>query len=174
MDSMKHYATQITHAVRFSGGTLRRAIATLVIAAATFVLLMLTSFPGYSWQMLNRSVFYLDEVISMHVWGLQQSSGTIGLVLAISYAVLTGIALVNMSTLVQVNGLRSMVSGTGSLTPALLVGGCASCGAGLLGLLGFVGAGALLPFHGNGIRFAGILLVLGFLASTGNPRTCNI
>lgn len=55
-----------------------------------------------------------------------------------------------------------------------LVAGCASCGAGVLGALGFVGAMAALPFDGNLLRVGGIGLLLLFLGRAGDPRTCSV
>ncbi|MFC6730566.1 hypothetical protein ACFQDG_18090, partial [Natronoarchaeum mannanilyticum] len=52
--------------------------------------------------------------------------------------------------------------------------GCASCGAGVLGALGFVGAMAALPFDGNLLRVGGIALLLFFLGRAGDPQTCSI
>ncbi|MFB6076833.1 MAG: hypothetical protein ABEK12_01735, partial [Candidatus Nanohaloarchaea archaeon] len=101
------------------------------------------------------------------------SYGAVGLGLLALYAVLSGIALYNVAVLVRMHGFKQLVN-AGSITPAFLVGGCASCGAGLLGLLGFAGALAGLPFQGTELRVLGILLLAYFLSSTGDPRTCSI
>jgi hypothetical protein len=44
----------------------------------------------------------------------------------------------------------------------------------VLGLLGFAGAVAALPFHGNLLRVGGLLLLVGYLARAGDPRRCAV
>lgn len=58
--------------------------------------------------------------------------------------------------------------------PGVVAAGCASCGAGVLGALGFVGTMAALPYDGNLLRVGGIVLLLFFLGRAGDPRTCSI
>lgn len=161
-------------AVRHAVGNRYRAAGTVTVAAVTYVLFILSTFPTYSIQLLDANVLYLGEAVGTLTWNFTETAGVHGLGLVTVYAVLTGVAVVNMVTLVQRNGMRSMVAGSGSITPAFLVGGCAGCGAGLLGAIGFIGALSLLPFNGNGVRLLGIILILVFLVKTGDPKTCTI
>ncbi|NHN49282.1 hypothetical protein G9464_17045 [Halostella sp. JP-L12] len=94
-------------------------------------------------------------------------------VIVATYVVLTGIAVSNALALVQRARRRSASTIVGVL-PGLLAAGCASCGAGVLGALGFVGAMAALPFDGNLLRLGGIALLLFFLGRAGDPRTCSL
>jgi hypothetical protein len=86
---------------------------------------------------------------------------------------LTGVAVTNAVTLFRRARRRGASTALGVL-PGFLAAGCASCGAGVLGALGFVGAMAALPFEGNLLRLGGIVLLVFFLGRTGDPRTCSI
>lgn len=152
----------------------RRQLAiTLAGTVISFVAFMLLSFPAYTQQMLGASVFYLDDAVVALTWNMQQSAGTAGLVLSAIYAVLVGATLSVLSLQVQLNGVRA-AGGVGGVVPGLLASGCASCGVGLLSLLGFAGVVSVLPFHGNSIRVAGIGVLLIVLARVGDPRNCAI
>jgi len=69
---------------------------------------------------------------------------------------------------------------TGSVTGALggAVGffgaGCASCGAGILSLLGVADGAAILPFEGLGVQVASIGLMLLALEYNGRSEACSI
>lgn len=149
----------------------------LLIAAgatvSTYVFLVLSTFPQFAVQLLTRDpadLFYAVATLTRETY---LSVGWLGLSLVTMYALLSGIALTNAVTLFRRARGRGASTVLG-VVPGLLAAGCASCGAGVLGALGFVGAMAALPFEGNLLRVGGILLLLFFLVRTGDPRTCTI
>jgi len=150
-----------------------RTVGTVAVAAVTYCLLVLSSFPTYTMQMLGADLAYADDALLALTANTYQTIGALGLGLIVVYAVVTGVALtaaVGRVRYVGVSGAR----GLSSVLPGLVASGCASCGAGVLGLLGFVGALATLPFHGNLLRLGGLVLLLGYLSRIGDPRQCSI
>lgn len=150
----------------------RLALAGLV-TAATYVVLVLSTFPQFTLQLLSRNPADVGYAVAALTREVYLGSGWIGLALVTIYALLTGVAVTNSVALVRRARHRGASTAVGVL-PGMLAAGCASCGAGVLGALGFVGAMAMLPFDGNLLRVGGILLLLGFLARAGDPRTCTI
>ncbi|MFC4408327.1 hypothetical protein [Haloarchaeobius iranensis] len=139
----------------------------------TYLVLVLSTFPQFSLQLVSRDPTDIGYAVSTLTREVYLTTGWIGLALVVLYALLTGVALTHTAALYR----QTRASGATSLAtvlPGVLAAGCASCGAGVLGMLGFVGAMAALPFQGNLLRAAGILLLVGFLARTGDPRTCNV
>lgn len=151
----------------------RRAAAAVAVAAVAYVILVLSSFPAYTYELLAADLGYLGAAVLALTGNLYASTGAAGIAAIVIYAVLTGIAVVHLAVQVRVNGGVSMLW-AGGTAPAFLIGGCAGCGAGFLGLLGFAGALTLLPFHGNGLRWAGVVLFVYFLARAGDPTTCDV
>lgn len=149
----------------------------LLIAGAatlvTYALLVLSTFPQFSYQMLTRDPTALVYTISVLTREAYVTTGWIGIALVTAYALLTGVAVTNVVTLFR-RARRRGASTLAGVLPGVLAAGCASCGAGVLGMLGFVGAMAALPFDGNLLRLGGIALLVFFLGRTGNPRTCSI
>ncbi len=151
----------------------RRLLMTAAGTAVTYVVLVLSSFPQFSVQVLANDpgdVVYAVSALTREVY---LSTGAVGLVLVTGYAVLTGIATTNALALVGRARRRGASTIVGVL-PGVVAAGCASCGAGVLGALGFVGAMAALPYDGNLLRVGGIVLLLFFLGRAGDPRTCSI
>lgn len=174
MERMQSDITNIRSALHHVTKQRGRLVAAIGVAFVTYVLYMLSTFPEYAIQMVQHGASFLEPAVAALSWNFVQGAGILGLGLVAVYALLTGVAAVNMATLIKMHGLSSLVAGSSSITPAFLVGGCAGCGAGLLGFFGFVGAASLLPFNGNGVRVIGILLILFFLAKTGDPETCAV
>jgi hypothetical protein len=143
------------------------------LAATTYVVLVLSSFPEYSVQMLGAGLEYVDDAVIALTANTYATIGAVGLGLIVAYALLTGVAITNALGRVRRFGV-SETSWLSSALPGLLASGCASCGAGLLGVLGFAGALAALPFHGNLLRVAGLLLLVGYLTRVGDPRYCTV
>lgn len=145
---------------------------TLLGGATAYILLVIFSFPTYMYQLLGRSILYLPEVIAMSTYSILDTAGLIGLSLTIIYAALTGITLTNFY--LNLKNQSSDLKNLGAFLPGFLVSGCASCGVGLLPFIGFTGVLVSLPFSGNSIRVAGILLMLGLLQRSGDPETCSV
>lgn len=168
------FLTDLRSALAYPATTPRRFVLTAGLATATFVGLVFSTFPGYTVQMLSAGVVrYAATAFVALLETTYKSIGTTGVGLIVAYAVLTGVALLNVAAQVK----RTQVSGFSDLlgiVPGLLASGCASCGAGVLGLLGFAGALAAMPFHGNLLRLAGLLLLLFFLGRAGDPRQCQL
>jgi len=145
---------------------------TLIIAAITYTLIILLSFPQYSIGVLSRDLTFLTEAVTELSINTYATSGLLGMTLTVLYAVMTGItvSLISFQSLGSLKSFRDI----SAATPGLLAAGCAGCGAGLLGFIGFTGALATLPFEGNLVRFAGISLLIYFIARTGDPRTCKV
>lgn len=150
-----------------------RLLSTAVGTAVTYVVLVLSSFPQFSVQVLGNDLGDVVYAISALTREVYLSTGAVGLVLVAGYAVLTGIATTNALALAR-RARRQGASTIVGVVPGVLAAGCASCGAGVLGALGFVGAMAALPYDGNLLRVGGIVLLLYFLGRAGDPRTCSL
>ena len=144
-----------------------------LVAVATYVLLVLSAFPQFSIQVLTRDptdVVYAVETLTRQVY---LSAGWVGIGLVTIYAILTGIAVTNAVTLLR-HTRSTGASTVAGIVPGVLAAGRASCGAGVLGALGYVGVMAVLPFDGNLLRVGGVVLLLVVLANAGDPRTCAV
>jgi hypothetical protein len=172
-DSAERFGRQLRAALSYPVGSGRRALATGVVGVVTYVLLILSTFPEMSMQMLGAGLHWFDETLVLLTENTYATNGATGLGMIIVYAGLTGVSVVNTVGQVQTMGISSASDLVGVL-PGLVASGCASCGAGLLGFLGFAGAMAALPFHGDLLRVGGIVLLLGFLARSGDPRQCAV
>lgn len=148
-----------------------RILSTVSLSAITFSLMTLSSFPGYSLQFIGSGL----ENIPTAIIALAENSYATGLLnisLTVAYAGLIGISLTNLG--IQLKARQTSKGTIAGIGPGFIAAGCAGCGAGVLGFLGFTGALAALPFQGNGIRIAGLLLLLYFILATGNPETCEV
>lgn len=152
-----------------TGGRLLFAVS---VAAVTYVFLVLSTFPQMSVQMLAAGPEWLDEAVVLLTRNTYATVGVSGLGLVVLYAALTGVAVTN--TVAQFRASGGGLGTVGGLLPGLVASGCASCGAGVLGLLGFAGALAVMPFHGDFLRVGGIALLLFVLVRTGDPRVCDV
>jgi hypothetical protein len=162
-------------AVGYATATARRALATAAAAAAAYCLLVLTAFPGYTAQLLGADATYLGEALVALSANTAATAGVVGIALVVLYALVTGVAVVVAVGQFRFAGGTAAASGSVSgVLPGLVASGCASCGAGLLGALGFAGALAALPFHGNLLRVAGLAVLVWFLARAGDPSTCRV
>ncbi|ODR80771.1 hypothetical protein BG842_10730 [Haladaptatus sp. W1] len=170
---IRRLLSQLAAALAYPVSSIPRAVGTAVVAAVTYVLLILSTFPEMSMQMLGAGMQWADDTLVLLTENVLATNGWFGLGLIVCYAVLTGVAVTNAAAQARVTGVSSLSDLTGVL-PGLVASGCASCGAGLLGFLGFAGAMAALPFHGDLLRVGGIVLLLGFLGRAGDPRSCRV
>ena len=146
---------------------------TVLGSILAYIILVIFSFPTYMYQLLGRSLTYLPEVIFTSSLNIYDTAGLIGLPLTIIYAVLTGITLTNVTLSLKMQSFSS-IKELGVFLPGFLVSGCASCGFGLLSFIGLTGVLATLPFSGNSVRLGGIIIMIGLLQKSGNPKTCSI
>jgi len=171
--SADRFGRQLRDALSYPFESGRRALAATAVGVVTYVLLILSTFPEMSIQMLGAGLHWFDETLVLLTQNTYATNGATGLGMIIVYAGLTGVAVVNTAGQVRRMGVSS-ASDLAGVLPGLVASGCASCGAGLLGFLGFAGAMAALPFHGDLLRVGGIVLLLGFLARSGDPRQCAV
>lgn len=163
---------RVAASIEYTFSSLRRALAATTVAIATFALLLASSYPSFSVRTLLAGPGNWEHTFRVLLFVLVEGAGATGIALATTYAGLTGVLVVVVARGLRTAGSSSVVDLSGAL-PGLLLSGCASCGAGLLGLLGATGAVAVLPFHGNGLRAVGVALLVVLLARTGDPRRCH-
>ena len=159
--------------VAYAVSTPRRALATALVAAGTSVVLAASAYPSFAVRMLVAGPTYWEHTLRMLFFVLVEGAGPLGVALVALYALLTGVLTVVVARQLRTIGPSGLLSVSGAL-PGLLASGCASCGAGLLGLVGVTGAVAALPFHGNGLRALGIAVLGVLLARTGDPQRCGL
>lgn len=150
-----------------------RLLAAAAVTLASYVVVLLSSFPQFSVQVVARDPADLPWAMAVLTEEARLNGGWTGIALLVAYAVLTGVAVTNAAALVR-RVRYTGVSTAAGVVPGLLAAGCASCGAGVLGLLGFAGAMAALPYDGTLLRLGGVLLLLFFLGRAGDPRTCRL
>ena len=172
-EQSERFRANLVAALSFPLTTNQRVLSAAIGSILTYVVLILSSFPEYSVQMLAGGLYYVDDAVLALTANTYASIGSLGLGLIVAYAVLTGIAMTNVIAQLQMHTISSVRDLFG-VVPGLLASGCASCGAGVLGLLGFAGALAALPFNGNLLRLGGIVLLLYFLHRSGDPRACEV
>jgi hypothetical protein len=148
-----------------------RATGTLLGGLAAFLLTIFTASPTYSMQMLSSGFRYWGIAFITRFTGVLMNTGYTGMLLTLAFSALVGVTLTN--TVIQLRMNRVDLSSLGAL-PGFLAGGCASCGVGVLSLLGFGGVLASMPFQGNLLRLGGVLLLTVLIVRTGNPETCGI
>ena len=169
----RRWGSDLLGALTYPTTSATRIVGGAIVAVLTYVLLILSTFPAMSMQMLGAGLTWFDETLVLLTENVLATNGWFGLVLIITYAVLTGVAVVNVAAQVSLAGVSGLSDLTGVL-PGFVASGCASCGAGLLGFLGFTGALAAMPFHGDLLRVGGLLLLVGFLVRAGDPRNCRV
>ncbi|WP_232700388.1 hypothetical protein [Halobacterium wangiae] len=165
--------TDLFAAFGYAFATGWRVLGVGVVAAVTYVVLVLSAFPSYTAQMLGAGVGYADDALLALTENTVSTAGALGLALVVLYALVTGVVAVTVVGRLRVTD-RSGVGSIAGVVPGVVVSGCASCGAGLLGALGFAGVLAALPFHGNLVRLAGVAVLLWFLARAGDPAACGV
>jgi hypothetical protein len=172
---LRRWGGDFAVALAFPLTSLRRTVGAALVAAATFLLLVLSTFPTMTVQLLRADLTYLDDAVALLAGNLYATTGATGVALVFAYAVLTGVVVTDVLVRIRSVGLGSeSASSLGGVAPGLVASGCASCGAGVLGLLGFAGVLAALPFHGTLLRLGGLALLVVALVRTGDPRTCRV
>lgn len=149
----------------------KRAAGTAAVSLSTFLLTIFSANPSYSIQMLSSGMQYWSIAFTTRFTGMVMNTGYTGLLLTAAFSLLVGVTMTN--TVIQLRMNRVNLNLLGAL-PGFLAGGCASCGVGVLSLLGLGGVLASMPFSGNSLRLGGVLLLVVLIVRTGNPDTCNI
>lgn len=148
----------------------------LSIALSVWVVFVLLFFPQYSMQMVSYGPGYAFEAVSALVWYQYGAGGILGVVLPVLIAGLVSVtAVVTGVSLLQQRQAEQSLGGIVGGGIGVLSAGCASCSVGVLALLGFAGAVALLPFGGKGLQTASVLLLLVSLEYTGRrSSSCEV
>jgi len=162
---------ELSSGVKGSLRNRKRVLGTLMTGSLAFLLTVFSANPGYSVQMLSSGLEYWPIALMTRFTGLMMNSGYTGAALTLVFSGLVGVTMTN--TVIQLKMNKISLDSLGAL-PGFLAGGCASCGVGVLSLLGFGGVLASLPFQGNLLRLGGVLLLLALVVRTGNPDTCSI
>lgn len=149
----------------------KRIFGTLIAGFLTFSITVLSANPGYSWQMLHSGIQFWGMALITRLSGLLATSGYTGAILTALFSLLVGVTVTN--TVIQLRMNKLDISSLGAI-PGFLAGGCASCGVGVLSLLGFGGVLASMPYQGNSLRIGAVLLLIALIIRTGNPDSCKL
>lgn len=163
-------------AVKEAFGTRKRTLSVIAITALAWTAFVLVTRPTYSFQMLSVNILSTGTVLSTLIWNQNATYGPLGVLLPATMAFLVGVLTVTTAlSFFQNYRTSSSISGTLGGAIGFAGAGCASCGAGLLTLLGVSGGVALLPFNGLGVQAASIAILLGSLEYTGRQdQLCKV
>ena len=150
----------------------RKTFSTFLVSGLFFILLALSTSINYSIQMFSAGFEYWLPAVQFTIRGFYLNGGWTNVILNIIYSVLVGVIITNTYTQFRSSGLE--IENLSGIAPGILVAGCAGCGVGLLSILGLSGLIVSLPFQGLGLKIAGMILILYFIARIGNPRICSI
>jgi hypothetical protein len=171
-DSVRSYWVDFRKAVGFSVDSWRKRVGVVLLSVLSFLFFVGLTFPQYAFDLVISGPQYWYDAFASLLWLMRESSGLLGVSLVVLYAIATGVL-----SVVVLGSIKYRSNGSGgflSVLPAVLFSGCASCGAGLLGVIGAFGLASVFPFDGNLIRVMGILLVIGVLSWVGDPRECAV
>ncbi|EGQ42963.1 MAG: hypothetical protein J07AB43_09520 [Candidatus Nanosalina sp. J07AB43] len=146
-----------------------RLASTAVSSIVSFGILILSTNIGMSLQMISSGKVL--SALYIRLTGLSLTAGYSAVLLNILFSILVGITFTN--TLTQLRRGKVSKDALGSI-PGFVAGGCASCGVGVLSLLGLGGVLASLPFQGDLLRLAGVLMLGALILRTGDPELCEI
>jgi hypothetical protein len=152
--------------------SLKASLLTLSISSITFLGIALSSSIEYSVQMFSYGFSSGVTAVQTRIAGLYVNSGLVGIISVTLYSLLIGITLYNFTVQLKFSGVK--MRGLSGIGPGFVAAGCAGCGVGIMTLLGLGGILAILPFNGQLIRLGGILILIYYIAETGNPRSCSI
>lgn len=145
----------------------------VVSSGLLFVLLLVATQPQFSYEMFQAGPKYWGTALASLWELLLQTESSLGLFTVILYALLGGVTLQLIYTKIKTSSPDS-VKGTLTFLPGALAAGCASCGAGVVGLVAGAGALSAIPFPAAYIRIAGICLFVYYLSLEGDPTRCAV
>ncbi|SFC69411.1 hypothetical protein SAMN05444422_11522 [Halobiforma haloterrestris] len=172
-NAIGNHLANLSAAMSYPFETWWGTIGLVLAAAVTYVLLLLSTMPEFSIQMLGDGIHWFEYVLVSLTETVYRTDGWFGLGIIGLYSLLSGVAVVNAVAQLRIVGVASFADLSG-VVPGLLASGCASCGAGLLGFLGFAGGLAALPYDGAVLRIGGLFLLLFFLGRAGHPERCPV
>jgi hypothetical protein len=167
----KSWKRELVRGIKGASANRKRAFGTLGVGLSAFLLTVFSASPEYSVQMLTAGIQHWELAFITRFSGMYATSGVFGILLTLVFSALVGVTMTN--TLVQLKMNKVSLDSLGAL-PGFIAGGCASCGVGVLSLLGFGGVLASMPFEGNLLRLGGVLLLTVLITKTGNPDVCKI
>ncbi|MFQ5620411.1 MAG: hypothetical protein ACE5FT_01050 [Candidatus Nanoarchaeia archaeon] len=139
---------------------------TILAAFIALVLFMLTSVMvnlPLLWTTKSNGIVYLTKLIGSLMVGSFNAFGTLNSITQGVISILIGVSVsmvvFKIQALSHLDPKSSSLS-AGGILAALLSMGCASCGMGVLSLLGIAGGLAVLPFRGLEIWIAGMLMLV--------------
>ncbi len=147
----------------------KRLLSTVVLSILSFSILVFSTNVGMSLQMISSG--QVLSALYLRLTGLSLTAGYSAVLLNILFSILVGITFTN--TLTQLRRGKVSKDALGSI-PGFVAGGCASCGVGVLSLLGLGGVLASLPFQGDLLRLAGVLMLGALILRTGDPELCEV
>lgn len=178
IDRLERFSKDLFAALRYPFQSILRTVLALALAGLVFVVLILASQSLAVLDMLLRNpeiaitTSYIEHMFMINL-SVVRNKGWLPIALSVAYAVLTGIALTNMIAQLRMLQVGSLAN-VGGILPGLFAAGCASCGPGLLALIGFTGGFAALSQQPTVLRLGGMGLFLFFLGLSGDPRECRI
>ena len=152
----------------------RRISTGLATSGLAFLFFLFTVFSAnvkFSVQMLSSGPEYWIPAFQIRYGGLIATSGYTGLLLTLSFCILSAVLIANTLTELKSKNIDFSAAG---VIPGFLAAGCASCGVGLLTFLGLGGALASMPFQGNLLRLGAAILLVGLITRNGSPEKCDI
>ena len=153
----------------------RRITAFTAVTISVWIFFILSSDPLYSFQMITADPSFFTEVFTTLLLD-QVEAGALNVAMPVMLSGLIA-AVTVMTSITLMQNYKSSSSITGTLGSALGItgAGCATCGAGLLTLVGVTGGLAFLPFDGLEIQILSILILIGVLEYTGRQHgVCKI
>lgn len=167
----RSWLDSLIRALSAVAGSRKRLLTAGAISVLTFYVLVLSSYPVYSWQMITTTPFYWFMAFNALLLNMYKTVGMFSIGVTALYSVFTGIAVVH--ALLQIRSHNLDKRNILSMGPGIIATGCASCGAGLLGFLGLLGAISILPMNGDLLKLGGIALLVFFLGRSGDPEICD-
>lgn len=168
---LQRWEKDLLQGLKGSTSNRKRSVSTILIGLAAFLLTVFSASPEYSAQMISAGTDYWSIAFLTRFSGMYATSGINGILLTAIFSILVGVTITNTAVQLSMNKIR--LDSLGAL-PGFLAAGCASCSVGVLSLLGLGGVLASLPFQGNLLRLAGIILLTGLIVRTGDPDKCKI
>jgi hypothetical protein len=171
MKDWRNWLESLKRALSAVVSSRKRVLTAATVSLLTFYILVMSSYPVYSWQMITSTPLYWFIAFNALLLNMYKTVGIFSIGVTALYSVFTGIALVH--ALLQIRSRNLDKKNLLSMGPGIIATGCASCGAGLLGFLGFFGAISLLPMNGDLLKLGGITLLIFFLGRSGDPEICD-
>lgn len=170
MDGLRQLPERVAAALISAFKTKRRSASTLSLSFLMFFIFAFNTNIPWNIDLLSDSIFNLGQVL-LNGYSSFIIAGEHRLVSIVLYSLLVGAAITNF--VVQLIGENFNRKSLATVLPGFVAGGC-GCGIGLLGLLGLGGATLALPFQGQLVVYAGLLLVTFALYDMGDPDVCDV